>query len=752
MGGNNSTLDFPPDKALFHVLDFLGPLSERQEAIFVCRRLAALFTTPQAYKHFLHRLHVEHGIYSATKSGESNRDLFLKLYKRRDLWLSKPEEEEGEDGDEELPLWRLKPKPATTENFNIRVSVRMKPKAEDEEDDEKKSVTLPLHQRIQLIRAARRLKSNSQALSVLKREGAWFGSKWAAIEAQSKEDGQGENKENAPNQQPPPENLVGGVHTVDAMSSRVVVVDPTKGLREFEFDAVLPEKSSQNSVYETSARPLIGDFINGFNGTILVYGQTGSGKTYTMFGPDDDAVFGDDSRPVASRQMRGIIPRACSEVLAALEWRSANIKPNITASLSVSYVEIYGNEVNDLLKGGTPCGHSKVAAQRYVLSGAAEKPITSMEDVRDCLKVGEMGKRKAATAMNERSSRAHCLFVISLDQKNLDTGVSCKSSLFLADLGGSEQVKKSKVNVGTSKHIEKLKQQTMGEGQPLTEEETAEQSSNFSTGFKFSDRLREAVYINTGLLALKKCVGALNDTESKSQYVPYGDSKLTLLLSSGLGGDSKTSVVVCTAQESKHSSETTAALLFGQACRKITKTARSGANMLAELIAKIDVQIAETEKAIKAKERWEVKEEKRKDELAEVGTVEAMGFGGVEVKKSTILVGAEEERKRLGELLKERAQLTGTTIDSEIGGGKFGGAVGFGTRFGSDALGLGKALDQSEEVYRFKDDVDESAIPDVLKGKVKGWAGADKAPSAKELERFAKKANRRKMAYAGVSA
>ena len=102
--------------------------------------------------------------------------------------------------------------------------------------------------------------------------------------------------------------------------------------------------------------------------------------------------------------------------------------------------------------------------------------------------------------------------------------------------------------------------------------------------------------------------------------------------------------------------------------------------MLAELIAKIDVQIAETEKAIKAKERWEVKEEKRKDELAEVGTVEAMGFGGVEVKKSTVLVGAEEERKRLGELLKERAQLTGTTIDSEIGGGKFGGAVGFGTR------------------------------------------------------------------------
>ena len=141
-----------------------------------------------------------------------------------------------------------------------------------------------------------------------------------------------------------------------------------------------------------------------------------------------------------------------------------------------------------------------MAAQRYVLSGAAETPINNMEDVRGCLKAGEMGKRRAATAMNARSSRAHCLFVISLDQKNLDTGVSCKSSLFLADLGGSEQVKKSKVNVGTSKHIERLKQQTMGEGQPLlTEEETEEQSSNFSTGFKVriceerSDKLRRRV-------------------------------------------------------------------------------------------------------------------------------------------------------------------------------------------------------------------------------------------------------------------
>jgi len=570
------------------------------------------------------------------------------------------------------------------------------------------------------------------------------------------------DKENTPGgEAPAKQHLSTGVHKIDNMNSRIVMVDPTKGLREFEFDSVVPPTSSQKSVYDSSAKPLVADFINGFNATILVYGQTGSGKTYTMFGPDG-----------ATSRDRGVVPRACAEVLAAIEYRRENLKLPIQARLSMSYVEIYGNEVTDLLKDGAPCGHSKVAAQEHVLSGAANHEINGIEDVTKCLKTGDATKRRAATAMNERSSRAHSLMILTLEQQNIDSGVSCKSRLFLADLGGSEQIKKSKVNVGQSNHLSKLKEETMGEagGFLKKQEKTAvadgdnenpettpssdeTEPSPFSTGFQQSDRLREAVYINLGLLALKKCVQSLNDTESISVHVPYQDSKLTLLLSSGLGGDSKSSVVVCAAQESKHSSETTSALLFGQACRKITKTARSGANMLAELINKIDSQIKETEAQIKAKERWEVIEEKRKDTLAEEGTMEAMGFGGVEVKKITVLVGAEEERTKLNKLLKERAQLTGTTLESEIGGDKYGGGVSFGKTF-SSAYGLGKSVDNDQDVYRFKDEVDTENIPDVLKkkGKVGGWKGMKDADDPKTLEKMAKKANRRKMAYAGVSA
>ena len=247
--------------------------------------------------------------------------------------------------------------------------------------------------------------------------------------------------------------------------------------------------------------------------TCLVYGQTGSGKTHTMFGP-----------PLSSdRSSQGIVPRSCAEIFRALEYRKSNVNIQFDTAVKVSYVEIYGDEVTDLLSSGVKCGQSKVSAQRYVLSGAAERTVENLEDVNELLALGDGEKRRAATAMNDRSSRAHCLFILSLTQTNVENNVSCTSKLFLADLGGSEQVKKSGVAGGVSNHIQRLKDETMGGKMGEDAQPRVVKHDSFSTGFKQSDRLREAVYINLGLLALKKCVASLNDTKSTSQYVPYQD-------------------------------------------------------------------------------------------------------------------------------------------------------------------------------------------------------------------------------------
>ena len=55
-------------------------------------------------------------------------------------------------------------------------------------------------------------------------------------------------------------------------------------------------------------------------------------------------------------------------------------------------------------------------AAAFVLQGARQLPLSSLADALAMLQAGEARKRYAATAMNEHSSRAHTLFLLSLQQ------------------------------------------------------------------------------------------------------------------------------------------------------------------------------------------------------------------------------------------------------------------------------------------------------------------------------------------------
>lgn len=179
-------------------------------------------------------------------------------------------------------------------------------------ENEEIEVTLPLHQRLAMIKLSRNLKSNKEALKILTSEGGWFGSRWNSLG--NKENVVNENvnhvqtrggatfdaDQNIPKfalqmraekekistladakkgalkaRQQSEDRMVASVHTVDPVSGRVVMVAPDVGLREFSFDSVLHPQATQRSVYDASARRLVMDFLNGFNATAIVYGQTG---------------------------------------------------------------------------------------------------------------------------------------------------------------------------------------------------------------------------------------------------------------------------------------------------------------------------------------------------------------------------------------------------------------------------------------------------------------------------------------------
>jgi len=158
-----------------------------------------------------------------------------------------------------------------------------------------------------------------------------------------------------------------------------------------------------------------------------------------------------------------------------------------------------------------------------------------------------------------------------------------------------------------------------------------------------------------------------------------------MLLSSALGGNCRTCVVVTGSSEKQHAIETMQSMRFGESCTLVTRDT-SGDNMAAVTRAirqvgcpslkpnlfprfsrvvltwfshcsllQIDAEIEVVEEAIRAKERWETVRIVREDELHQEGEATASS----EVVVKSVLVGAEVEREHLELLLSRKRILSG---------------------------------------------------------------------------------------------
>ena len=78
------------------------------------------------------------------------------------------------------------------------------------------------------------------------------------------------------------------------------------------------------------ASPMVISVLDGYNVCIFAYGQTGTGKTFTMEG---------------TQQNRGVNYRTLEELFKVAEERS----DTFTYSLSVSVLEVYNEQIRDLL-------------------------------------------------------------------------------------------------------------------------------------------------------------------------------------------------------------------------------------------------------------------------------------------------------------------------------------------------------------------------------------------------------------------
>jgi len=318
---------------------------------------------------------------------------------------------------------------------------------------------------------------------------------------------------------------------VNSVNTLEVKTRPTA--KQFNFDFVADEKSSQKTVFNHVGQKIVEDCIEGYNGTIFAYGQTGAGKTYTMIGPSQDASSIDPD-------LYGIIPRSLNYLFQTINQKKDKYGSDMEFLCKCSFLEIYNEQVYDLLEhsSASPLVMRESIKHGVFVDRLNEKTVSNAAEALKVLDQGWTNRHVAETSMNRTSSRSHAVFTIVVESKDRTGPVvkMRKSVLNLVDLAGSEK-----------------------------------QKDTNTSGL----RLKEAGNINKSLSVLGNVIQALVDiADGKNRYVHYRDSKLTFLLRDSLGGNAKTFIIANIHPGQELIAETLSTLQFAQRAKKIVNKAR----------------------------------------------------------------------------------------------------------------------------------------------------------------------------------
>ncbi|ORC91602.1 putative Unc104-like kinesin [Trypanosoma theileri] len=339
-------------------------------------------------------------------------------------------------------------------------------------------------------------------------------------------------------------------------SSGGVEGDEASGGKAFTFDRAYDCDVGQSTVYEDLGVPVLHASVKGFNTCIFAYGQTGSGKSYSMMGPSGgrDLVVDPGIIPRLSKGLFAMLGKLVEENKAEREKAVSSgipehsLPPELTTIVAVSYLEIYQERVNCLLNSKSENLRVREHPVMGVyVEGLTEVQVDSEESILRLMNGGNQSRHTAATKMNDRSSRSHAIFAISLIQKRTsktkEGKMACtelRSKINLVDLAGSERAK--------------------------------------STGAE-KETLREGANINKSLTVLGLVISALADLSKQktdvtaAKHIPYRDSTLTFILKESLGGNSKTFMLSTLSPAAANFDETLSTLRYADRAKSIVTRA-----------------------------------------------------------------------------------------------------------------------------------------------------------------------------------
>ncbi|XP_036400357.1 kinesin-like protein KIF18A [Megalops cyprinoides] len=328
---------------------------------------------------------------------------------------------------------------------------------------------------------------------------------------------------------------------------------------KFVFDHVFGEDSSQFEVFENSTKGILDGVLNGYNCTVFAYGATGAGKTHTMLGSENNP---------------GVMYLTMKELFGRID----QVKDEKIFDVAFSYLEIYNEQIRDLLANSGPLAVREDSTKGVVVQGLTLHQPKSAEHILEALDYGNKNRTQHPTDVNASSSRSHAVFQIYLRQQDRTASLNPNvrvAKMSLIDLAGSERA-----------------------------------SATNTKGARF----REGANINRSLLALGNVINTLADPKSKKTHIPYRDSKLTRLLKDSLGGNCRTIMIANVGPSSVSYEDTYNTLKYANRAKEIKSSLKSNVVSLDSHISQYAV-ICEKQRAeiVALKQKLKEYEERKID-------------------------------------------------------------------------------------------------------------------------------------------
>ncbi|KAF4677375.1 hypothetical protein FOL47_001961 [Perkinsus chesapeaki] len=328
---------------------------------------------------------------------------------------------------------------------------------------------------------------------------------------------------------------------VDSSAKSVAIGDPSKDQSDsstmYTFDGVFGPMSAQQEVFDCVGVQVVSACLEGYNGSIYVYGQTGTGKTFTMLGPPRGR--GND------QGLRGLTSRIIENIFHELRTKQRDSEGTFSYMCKISCVEIYREALTDLFdQTGQQLQLRDDIRKGVYVDGLSEHTVYNSKEAELIVRRALVKRHVGSTVMNDQSSRSHCVVMLRVATKLIQSGgvtQTKESSLNLVDLAGSER------------------QQHTVHGRV--------------SGADSQARVKEAGAINKSLSVLTSVIYSLSKARPaaarQSTFTHFRDSKLTFLLRDSLGGNSITSIIATISPSATNFGETLSTIKFAARAKRI---------------------------------------------------------------------------------------------------------------------------------------------------------------------------------------